>query len=385
MDRINNMHKIDTVHTADIKLTKEQSGAIQKIKEWLKFPERPYFVLAGSAGTGKTTLLKYLTKTLNHKLLIMAFTGKATSVLVKKGIADAQTIHSTIYNYDRKYKKFTLKSKKQITDHADMIIIDEASMISDQLLSDLFHFRLPILFVGDNKQLPPINSKLNLLDTPDYLLKTIHRQAKDSPIIKASYDVYNGEFIYNQDYIDNKRLLVSNKDNCSPLTLYKHFNQIICGYNSTRNSLNKIIRQGLGKDSSIISEGERLICLRNSRENILLRNGKIFIVNQILGSKVMYDSLNVYSVELIDEFDNTKVQVNITFQSINKEINNKLFFDSIEVLEFDYGYVITCHKSQGSEWEKVAVYNEPFGDDLDSRRWSYTAFTRASERLIIVY
>jgi len=200
-----------------VELTKEQKKAVNAILQQLRVggygkPNslcREPFVLTvgGYAGTGKTTLLCELRKEIYNKfpklsVAFVTFTGKASSVLQTKldvnGISSYEndyigTIHGLIYKaetrYDTKLKAHVIvgwKLKEEDDVWHDVIIIDEASMVSKQLWDDLGKFGKPIIGVGDHGQLPPIGDQFNLLTHTDFKLTEIHRQALNSPIIALS-------------------------------------------------------------------------------------------------------------------------------------------------------------------------------------------------------
>ena len=164
----------------DIILTEEQQLAINKILLWFELSQSQEFKLGGYAGTGKTTIIKCLIgPDLSSKIhpVICAFTGKACHVLRKKGLLSAQTIHSLIYDAlmdEDGSVTFTLKTR--LESRPNLIIIDEASMISADLYRDLRSFGIKLLFIGDPGQLEPIGDNPNLMKQPDYVLTKIHRQ-----------------------------------------------------------------------------------------------------------------------------------------------------------------------------------------------------------------
>ena len=177
----------------DITLSQEQNNAIEAILEWYK-KGGTVFTLTGYAGTGKTTVLSTLLERLSDKVAVAlcAPTGKATSVLRSKmgpycRAKSIATLHRTIYYPPEEIEKNNLlfTSRKHIP--ADMLIIDEASMLNKEILWDVLKLNVPVVLIGDNFQLPPVSGEhIDELDNPDARLTHVFRQALDNPIIKAA-------------------------------------------------------------------------------------------------------------------------------------------------------------------------------------------------------
>jgi hypothetical protein len=154
-------------------LTREQNHVVKSL---LKHRDRDQIqTLGGLAGTGKSTVVGVLSAALPH-FAVCAFTGKAASVLQARGTR-AATIHSLIYTPvpTQTGVEFRLKSRFEIG--CQGFLVDEASMISRGLYNDLVSFQLPIFFVGDHGQLPPVGDDVHLMAEPTYRLERIHRNA----------------------------------------------------------------------------------------------------------------------------------------------------------------------------------------------------------------
>lgn len=365
-----------TEQPPQIVLSEEQQLAITKIHEFLKSTSLTSleFKLGGYAGTGKTTIIKHLLTDTNElstiRAVVCAFTGKACSVLQRKGIHSAQTIHSLIYDVQEislGVYEFTLKPKLDYSS-CNLIIVDEASMISTELYNDLKSFHLPILFVGDPGQLEPVGDNPNLMKVTDYTLTKIHRQAEKSPIITLATQVRQGFPVR----IVDPTLSVTTKGKFITDEELSNADQVICAKNATRSLLNRRVRTFLGHVNPL-EENDKLICLRNNRKAAVF-NGLIVRVKEIHNEYDIY-----YRITAVDEVG--KLYPNL-------EIWKKPFTSILEpnetvprgLLHFDYGYAITCHKSQGSEWPHVLVYDEVMFK-TDMKKWRYTAITRASEKL----
>ena len=348
-------------------LSDEQNAAYGKIRSWLKNPFQKRFVLAGYAGTGKSTLAGVLSEELGN-VRFCAYTGKAANVLRNKGCS-ADTVHGSIYKLvdeDRNGKPiFKLDLDSDIR-KASCVIVDEFSMLPKEIIDDLEYLAKKVLYLGDPFQLPPVSGKCSL--EPDLVLTQVHRQALDSPILRAATDVREGRGLGFCDWGDfvykPRRETMSDE--------FIKADQVIVGYNKTRQSWNQRFREIHGFSGVLPKKGEKLICLRNNRE-IGLFNGMI--------ENASDDSRRL---------DEQTCEINFG-RFYNLEAYSGYFTgnklperQSKEVQHFDFSYVITAHKSQGSEFDNVVVFNEPIGRGEERQRWQYTALTRASKKCVLV-
>lgn len=457
---------------ADLKitLTEEQNEALDKAFKWYELanktrrkfekltPVSPQdivdiriqasntFRLFGYAGTGKTTLINKFYRRIQKDGYIVAFvsyTGKAAMVLRQHGLP-AQTIHSLLYTpkgIDRaKYKEFHKKFKTATTDkerakwsrelrkilrpsfrkkdpedfdNLDLIIIDECSMVDNEILADLESTEVPLLAVGDNGQLPPITqiqkTKVGgkvitiprlISGRPDILLKEIHRQAKDNPIIEAATRTRNGlplPFTYS-GRVQRQPMHMMNVGKLND------YDQVLTGKNLTRRQYNLILREKqLKPNSRYPLEKDKLICLQNDiiplpqededgePEQLRVYNGMFATVTKVKSIGTTTISLEV----VFPDYHETPIDIEILTHYFDMYEDEKLMRMSSPMIEhnlrqnflhFDFGYVITVHKSQGSQWDSVALIDDRFltWDRKARRKWLYTAITRASEELLIV-
>lgn len=332
--------------------------------------------IGGYAGTGKTTLIASVVERLsaNYKrVLVMAPTGKAANVLCNKGV-NATTIHRQLYELtSERPVEFKLKPYVE----ADYFIIDESSMISVELFDDIKSFKKPTLFIGDPAQLEPVGDDAKLMHTPDFTLTQIHRTAEDSAIIQfatglRSSAMHPHAFVSSAWYThhENPNLVFRAKDSIRR-SEWLAFDQIIVGKNTTRILVNQTLKKSL---EPLPTLGDKLICLKNDYLHGVF-NGEIFTVCS-------------------DEFgtDDESGEITIKLESFDGEqawypFWRDFFFDNATpyyhrpkaCVWLDYAYGITCHKSQGSEWNNVAVIDEAFG--TPPNRWRYTAATRAAKHL----
>lgn len=355
-------------------------------------PVKQVFKLFGFAGSGKTTLAAFKAKTLGGSVLAATYTGKAALVMRKKGF-NCSTIHSLIYTpamvpvidpktnepTGEEHLEFILNDESDLW-NARLLIVDEVSMVGEEIAKDLLRFKRPILVLGDPGQLPPINGTGYFMKGPiDVMLTEIHRQALDNPIIKMSMDVRLGRGVRPGKYGESKVIAKELFNALRQHELTTH-SQILCGTNRTRRTLNADMRRYLGFD--LVAQpmvADKLICLRNNREKRLF-NGGMWAV----AKPPQFDS-EVFEMEL-DSLDisgqKTKVKVPLEFFIGEEEkltAAKRRKFD-----EFDFGYAITTHKAQGSQYDSVLIFNENYCFRESSMQWLYTAITRAADRLTLV-
>ena len=394
-----------------MKWSPQQETALARVDTWLQSDSNPFFYLGGYAGTGKTTLAKHFASGLDN-VVYAAYTGKAALQLQKSGV-DAQTVHSLIYklvmpsvkaiaeleqklaatNDPIEAEGYAIELKKMKDPHfvineesklnnADLLVLDECSMINKEMADDLLDFGVPILVLGDPGQLPPVSGEgFFTANSPDYFLEEIHRQALDNPIIAASMHAREWGAI---KAMDGKHVqIIHNREAMKDAMLTA--DKVMVGKNKTRLGVNKAFRSFKGFSDPYPIEGDTLICLRNYRDKGLL-NG--------LFAEVVKGEIH--------DVDNFKIQTTIKTElgstlhdlpiftgffddySDPNASKNAPFFLRKSAFEFDYGYAITVHKSQGSQYPTAFLWDDGmFNWDMSMRKkWLYTAITRASDTFI---
>jgi exodeoxyribonuclease-5 len=397
-------------------LSPQQQQAVEAVRSWLADPNRkPVFRLFGYAGTGKTTIAKELTKDVHA--LYATFTGKAALILQEKGCSPASTIHSLIYlpkvqsgealkrlrdelksveaqdpvDMDRVadiQKWIRLERERVETPNwslkhdsvlkgADLLVLDECSMIDGQIASDLMQFGVPILALGDPAQLPPVKGfGYFIQDEPDFMLTEIHRQKEGSPVLDLATMARSRGYVEVGDYGDSE---VRQAGNTQPAELAS-YDQVLCGRNRTRKKANRAIRRHLGRTSPLPEPGDKLVCLRNDKENGLL-NGSQWICHSVqeIDEDTMFLELTEYGRE-----DDQPFGVYVWKHPFEDREDDLNFWEIKDAQLMDFGYCLTVHKAQGSGWPSVAVIDESDVFRSSSREWIYTAITRASERILII-
>lgn len=384
----------------DLSISKKQIQVVNTLVDWFNASRQKYITLGGYAGTGKTTILGFLSKKIHKekkdiKIAFCSYTGKASRVLERK-LRDVNslssgdyigTIHRLIYRpiIDERDEIIGWEKVPMGDFKYSLIVIDEASMVTEEIWNDLLSFDIPILAVGDHGQLPPINSKFNLMNKPELKLEEIYRQEKDNPIIKIS-EIARKEGKIPFEVFGRGVKKIHREDESTQEILgdiFESFDEntmVLCGYNSSRVKLNKGIR-ALHFDNEIPQVGDRVICLKNNRnENIY--NGMMGSILDI--SKEKMHGFSYYETEIALDFEDYTFWGKISINQFNSPTLIDLKMRDINY--FDFGYALTVHKAQGSQAKKVVVFEERFSrmDDESFSRWLYTAVTRAEKELIIV-
>lgn len=399
-------------------LTADQKNADNLIRDWFYNSARQVFVLAGYAGTGKTTLLKHtVTETLglvpDESAAFVTPTGKAATVLIRQGIA-ATTLHRLIYQSipeeveveingkKVKIEKLNFKRRESIDKSIMLIVLDEASMVSDAVLWDLAEFGVKLLLCGDNAQLPPVEGFNTYLKNPDYILTTIVRQQLDNPIIKLSEMAREGIYIPYGRYGDSVSVMDKRKFTGERRKNYLlKADQIICGINKTRVLINDEIRsmRGFGR---LPENGDKLICTLNNWEQYIDGEYSFNLVNGIIGTAIdpFYDQstgigFTQFKPDFLDEICPEALPFDFGIFTEGKyRYKRGDYFEKFDengeatgaftLNRFEYGYCISCHKAQGSEFDNAVVFDESYAFKEDRNRWLYTAITRAKKKLILL-
>ncbi len=373
---------------------------------------RPYTVISGYAGTGKSTLVKFIVSALKDidpetDVVYTSFTGKATQVLQKKGNKNVSTLHRLLFeSIPQPDGSFFRKPVKCIP--YKLVIVDECSMVPKDLVDRLLSYKVHTIFLGDPAQLPPIdkNADNHLLDKPDIFLNEIMRQEEQSEIIKLTMNIRAGKSLTE---FHGTEVQILNKSDLNT-GMMQWADQIICATNTTRVALNNQMRElkGISGDPQ---PGDKIICLKNdwdiySNSGNPLVNGTIGYIKNCYDTFInlppnitcdgKFKKLNLLNVDFIsdtqDDYGEISMdkqlfltgELGLDYKTLYRMGRNWKFKNSIPN-QFTYGYAITCHKSQGSEWDNVLVVEEDFPYDKEEhQRWLYTAATRAAKKLVII-
>lgn len=384
------------------KLSQDQHQVLRAIVDWYKHQPNQHLTVGGYAGTGKTTLLAVFRKLLHKhqpklRVAFCAFTGKASQVLQTKlkefgALYDQDscgTIHSLIYKPQVNSSGVITRWYRQQQLDYDLIVVDEASMVTGDIWHDLLQFDLPILAVGDHGQLPPVGDDFNLMDRPEVTLNRIHRQAQDSPIIKmATMARIHGQ-IPIEDFARNARKLTTDspdsQDILERVAMSDSDQLVLCARNKTRIELNGFIRGQKYFESPEPQVQDTVICLKNNYQN---KDGPIY--NGMIG---YIDSISEHQSHWYEARISFPVENRVFDGLISKhQFNQPTLLTSVDGVNqkkigerFDFGYALTVHKAQGSQAETVVIYEEGaerwMGDSYP--RWLYTAITRATSNVYL--
>lgn len=388
-------------------LTDAQKDVVRGIIKGLD--KNDYQTLGGYAGTGKTVCVGVLTEV--EKLsgfAVCAYTGKAANVLRRRGVSNASTIHSLIYRPITEDGTVTWRLASPAEVECDGFIVDEASMVSEDIHRALLTFGRPIVYVGDHGQLEPIGTDFNVMKNPMYRLEEVHRNA--GPIAHFAEHLRFGRPAHSfADGGDQVFLAAAREVTDNHLVAT---DQVIAAYNRFRCDMNNRIRRTkwadrriemtdaqrakyegdillMGKDDAdkvlfrdhgiregggipLVVEGERVMCLRN--------NKKIGLFNGMQATVTKVHRWNFFDIMSDDGREFKKIKY--IPEQFGAEKNDTKF-DRDGPVPFDYAYCCTCHKAQGDEWQNVIIY-EQLCDKWDHKRWAYTAASRAKNNLIWV-
>lgn len=391
----------------NIELTDEQIALKKEMAHWYKHygTGKPYYYYSGAAGTGKTTVVQSFIEDLGlefHQVVSCAYVGKAVLVLLRHGL-NASTIHSLIYvptvstkrecvldefgnpTYQNK-KKMEFRLKDKLSPDIKLIIVDERGMVNDKILEDILSFGIPVILTGDHNQLAPVFGKATNLDSPDFILTKIMRQAEGDPIVYLSQcilkDIPLECGIYGKSEVVNRKEINA--------SVVNDYDIILCAKNATRDLLNDTIRQNiLGYPDRKPVVGDKLICRKNDKTE---ENDGIFLTNGLMGTIQDIDFCSAYRgilyLDLLPDFMDKpfeKLSVDYDYLMADYKVRKEYSFNkNRELQRFEYGYAITTHLSQGSEWSRVLYMDEYMHDEETMRRLRYTAITRARDMITYV-
>lgn len=476
-----------------IKPTPSQENVLKKILDFVNVSGDRVFILKGYAGTGKTTLMRYLIQSLKERgkhYRLLASTGRAAKVLANLSEANAQTstIHSMIYEFNGLNKEFEEKEEPKVdkdgqlflifepsklderTNPETVYIIDEASMVSDvatkdvtqakfgdgRLLKELLEYDTrpgsKFVFVGDPCQLPPIEQYYSPALMKDYFLQQFGMTAQEAQlteimrqqgvcgIVDASKQIrrlYNAAPENSQMYGSQKLWGFLPFRRYKDIQLHPNLESMlndyvlkvktsglnsavcICRSNKACSQLSVAIRHRLGFVDACIQKGDLLMVIQNNMPTGLM-NGDMVVVEEIaqlptIRAQLTFRQVKVkelftgktYSTLLIEEiayqerlnldsYQQQALFVDFIMRMKKKGITQKQkrdFYDAmfkdpyLNALRCVFGYAITCHKSQGGEWEEVYVHvprNMTLNPTKETYQWIYTSMTRARKTLHMI-
>ncbi len=348
-------------------------------------------IITGSPGTGKSTILNFIIKILERekkKFMMAAPTGRASKRMTETTGRESKTIHRLL-NFNPRLNKF-LKNEDNPID-ADIIIIDEASMLDIRLMRDLLSaikIDSSLIFVGDIDQLPSVGPGYVLGDlirsgtVPVCELKKIYRQEGQSQIIKNAHKVRDGQFPYikNKDSEDFFFIEKNDPEEVVNLILHLLSNKIPSSFGmDPLNDVQVLVPTNKGV-CGVINLNSRIQKMLNPGSTGLLHGNRWFRVgDKVIQLKNNYNK-DIYNgdIGII-----TSIDMELKEASINYD-GRKVDYSFYEMDEINHSYAISIHKSQGSEFKCVIIPLLTSHYMLLQRNLLYTALTRARELAILV-
>jgi len=382
-----------------MELNKKQREAVAKCLEWYykKSFHHPLFILAGYAGTGKSSTISFMIDMIgidHGNVLFATLTGKAATVLRMKGL-NANTVHRSFYNC-RPYKdRLIISKKKRLESNISLIVLDEFSMIPDDMIYDILSFGIPVIATGDPGQLPPlfINNSYLTEGKADVVLTEIMRTDDESGIIEIATMVRKGIIPKVGEY-GRSRVL----DDRSKLRDLSSYDKVLCWTHKTRRCLNLIIRDELGIRSRYPVEKDVINFLHNDYDHKIEYLGIPINVINGLECVVLRDTRMIKG-GLQTVCRPKFVKSNVRFKVNSNKLIYDGYYEKVPELKYmivddkkegrkrvytDFGYCITVHSSQGSEYPNVLVLAEMPSHRPEYKEWLYTAVTRASNSVDIL-
>jgi exodeoxyribonuclease-5 len=428
-----------------ISLSEDQKAFVASFCDWFRSAPcgQQTFHLHGYAGTGKTTATGYALEELGlglRSVAFAAFTMKAALVMRANGLRTASTIHKLIYTpvtpspfaaeearaefeelreqcpddmppavwkarvrqleqaaADAGRVRFIINPFSDVRD-ARLVVIDECSMVGQELADDLLAFGKPVLNVGDPGQLPPIRGGERapfLTSRPDAMLTEIHRQAAESPIIALATKARLGLPIGYGDFGNGVRKV---RKGTLDVSAYLDADQVLCGLHQTRRRVNNAMKRAAGYPEPLpTGDGEKIIALKN-QHRLGIFNGQFLRLDEVeyrrsgggRGWRAPDGELSISAAVFSDDGEALGEQEIyaghfLDHVAYDKDRGWRDQWDKRGLVEADWGWVVTVHKSQGSGWPHVVVIDDGWGRDPQQRKqWLYTAITRAADKLTII-
>lgn len=323
--------------------------------------------------------------------------------ILSKGLS--WTLNETAFTerFDRDLMTYVKK------DPPNVLVVDEGSMVNEEIGKDIESFGIKLLAITDTMQLPPINGKpYYSLQTPDAVLTEVHRQKAGSPILALATHV--------RQSLTGAGVVAHMRKFNSPLVQRKAPDgwwdgwQILAGKNKTVELLNNKVRTIKGISDPYPIPGDELVCLRNEA-SIGLLNGSRWVVLERKpyvdpkdpkapdNDRFLTVTLQAHPDEAVDFVHTLKIWKTIFDGNFSIWSNSgrgryfKFSFERFKASEFYYSYAMTVHRAQGSQWSRVCLVNEADvfqkwhgtpEEKFTPVRWLYTGITRAMDELVVV-
>ena len=420
-----------------MKFSRQQEEALSEIKVWFKNRDKAPFILNGYAGTGKSTIAKYISEILGihmENVIYVSYTGKAALNLRNKGCDGATTVHKLLYTPVENNKKVmddlseAIKSldegdcykyeanhlrrlhaiEKEIVDkltfskqpdwervaRSDIIVVDESSMINMEIARDLHDLGLPVIYFGDPFQIPPVEGRSPIQSyDANFVLTEVHRQALDSPIVRYATNLRKDKYFsqVEMESINGEEKFSIIRKSKATYPLYEMHDQVICSLNRNRHTINKWFHEKKISDCLVeetdnggLGVNDKIVFLSNDDKKGIY-NGHVGHVSSVMPSmndkgEVEDDYLRIAGRLDDMEFSNYRVFTKNIYQSKPERHQGP---------SINLGWALTVHKSQGSEWDNVLFHYGYLRPDLYEgehymAKLVYTAITRAKKICTVV-
>lgn len=396
----------------NINLSAKQKEAIQSINS------NNVVIITGGPGTGKTTIIKNVIdiyKSHGKKVVLCAPTGRAAKRMTEMTGEEAKTLHRLLeIGKIEKDNEFTIMNYEVAPIDADVIIVDEASMVDIYLMNYLLngiYQGTKLILVGDTDQLPSVGPGSVLKDIINseriktIFLDEIFRQAAQSRIIVNSHRVNDGEYFLDKEeqeglkddffYIKEKsqdimldQIISLCKGRLKNFGDYDFFENIQIlsptkkGLLGTK-ELNKKLQEELNPSSDeknekkvgevIFREGDRVMQVKNNYD-IYWEKGNTLSLTYESGTGIFNGELGK-----IVKIDFLNKQIKILFDD-----EKEAWYAFSDMDQIEHAYAITVHKAQGSEFDVVIMVVTQSSAMLLTRNLLYTGLTRAKKLLILI-
>lgn len=382
-------------------MTKKQEEGLKIARQRYNLKER-YTTIAGLAGSGKTYLSHMLLDALGIKegeYLVGAYTGKAALRLQENGFPQAKTLHKLFYKSVKIQGSddfIHIPLEKSLFSAFKLIIIDEVSMVPDSMLRVIANTGLHVINIGDPEQLPPIGTDNGMLASPHIFLDEIVRQAEGNSIIRLAHAIRNREPI--EPFSDENVQMFPREELNTGMLLWA--DQILCGKNATRHELNRTVREELGHTGNMPVVGDKIILTRNNWEFVNTDGNPI--INGLIGNVTrvsepirdprgnIINQASVYGyMSFMPDFNTAEFR-NVKFDALPFLTGETSYiFDqnaraTDKINAADFGFAITTHKSQGSEYSKGLGIEERMRG-TNHHRLIYTMVTRFKDKCVLIY
>lgn len=420
--------------------TAKQEQALTEIASFVDTNNPFKYLLAGYAGTGKTTIIENIVNYLSTQgktHAVSAPTNNAVKIIKSKLAGKTlepvktSTIHKLMYAFDPQSNTFTKKPISQIPDY---IILDESSLINSDILEDIEYLRSlgkSIIFIGDGYQLEPVGKDPKLFTDKiqqgyfdGYIqLDEVKRQASNSAVLTVATVIRksNRATVPSDSTEDFKNLNTPSEFQQEIATSIRQGENIaiVAATNKNRIFYNSFVRtiKNNGTPTEVLNDGETIVAVSNSNVKV---NSEVFIINN---PEAISDEIDI---EYIDEYNNKKVKLTVQlfsgidsegdtittlfsknfpeasamiFTLVDKSSKLESTLEGLNLIAYSdrgkriispklfvstYGYSITAHKSQGGQWDKVFIDHAYNADSWNAGRWLYTAVTRASKSVVVL-